>query len=82
MGSTAERSVIEIGELQTTLAQNLDIQLVNIEQLIADQMYTTENIAGGNKQLKRATERKSTARMVFYASCGLSVFLIGWDLIF
>ena len=80
--STAERSMIEISELQTTLSQNLETQAAHIDQLVADSFYTTENVGGGNKELKKAAERKSTARMVFYASCGLSAFLIMWDLIF
>ncbi|KAL6717102.1 hypothetical protein ACLMJK_005017 [Lecanora helva] len=79
---TAERSMLEISELQTTLVQNLDIQSANISQLVSDSLSTTENVGGGNKELKRATERKSTARMVFWASCGLCGFLITWDLIF
>ena len=79
---TAERSMLEISELQTTLVQNLDIQSANISQLVADSLSTTDNVGGGNKELKRATERKSTARMVFWASCGLCGFLITWDLIF
>ena len=74
--------MVEISELQTALAQNLETQSAHIDQLVADSLYTTDNIGGGNKELKRATERKSTARMVFYASCGLSLFLIVWDLIF
>ena len=74
--------MLEISELQTTLSGNLETQAAHIDQLVADSMYTTENVGGGNKELKRATERKSTARMVFFASCGLSLFLIGWDLIF
>ncbi|SLM40749.1 t-SNARE [Lasallia pustulata] len=78
---TAERSMIEISELQTTLAANLDIQSAQIDQLAADSFNTRENVGGGNKELKRAAERKSTARMVFFASCGLSLFLIGWDLL-
>ena len=72
----------EISEMQNTLAQNLDIQSANIDQLAMDSIDTSENVGGGNKQLKRATERKSTARMVFYASCGLSAFLVIWDLVF
>lgn len=79
---TAERSMLEISELQTQLVQNLDIQSANISQLVADSISTTENVGGGNKQLKKASERKSTARMVFWASCGLCGFLITWDLIF
>lgn len=80
--STAERSMLEISELQTTLVQNLDVQTANISQLVSDSLSTTENVGGGNKELKRATERKSTARTVFWASCGLCGFLVTWDLIF
>ena len=79
---TAERSMLEISELQTQLVQNLDIQSANVSQLVADSLSTTENVGSGNKELKRATERKSTARMVFWSSCLLCSVLIGWDLIF
>lgn len=47
-----------------------------------DSLGTTENIGGGNQQLQRAAERKSTARMVFWATCGLCGFLVTWDLVF
>jgi len=47
-----------------------------------DSLNTTENIGGGNTQLNRAAERKSTARMVFWATCGLCGFLVTWDLVF
>ncbi|KAL8782379.1 MAG: hypothetical protein Q9213_005420 [Squamulea squamosa] len=79
---TAEKSMIEVSELQTTLVANLETQSSNIEQLVADSLNTTENVGSGNKELKRATERKSTARMVFFATCGLCAFLITWDLVF
>jgi syntaxin 18 len=78
---TAEKSLIEISELQTQLVNNLATQSAHIEQLVADSFHTTENVGGGNKQLKKATERKSTAKYVFYASCGLSFFLVVWDLL-
>ena len=74
--------MIEVSELQTTLIGNLETQSSNIEQLVTDSVNTAENIGSGNKELKRATERKSTARIVFFASCGLCAFLITWDLIF
>ncbi|KZF25530.1 snare protein syntaxin-like protein 18/UFE1 [Xylona heveae TC161] len=77
----AERSLIEISELQTTLATNLATQSAHVDQLVADSDFTTVNVGGGNKELKRASERASTARMVFYAACGLSAFLITWDLL-
>jgi syntaxin 18 len=78
---TAEKSLVEISELQTQLVNNLATQSAHIEQLVADSVFTTENVGGGNKQLKKAAERKSTAKYVFYASCGLSLFLVVWDLL-
>ncbi|ATZ56017.1 hypothetical protein BCIN_12g05560 [Botrytis cinerea B05.10] len=78
---TAEKSLIEISELQTQLLNSVASQAEQIE-ILAEQSYqTTENVGGGNKELKRASERKSTAKYVFYASCGLSAFLILWDLV-
>jgi hypothetical protein len=60
---------------------NLAVQSEHIDQLVADSFLTAENVGGGNKQLKKAAERKSTAKYVFYTSCGLSAFLIVWDLV-
>ena len=73
--------MVEISELQTQLVNNLATQSAHIDQLVADSHFTVENVGGGNKQLKRATERKSTAQYVFYASCGLSLFLVVYDLL-
>ena len=73
--------MIEIAELQNQLVDNLNIQSAHIEQLVADSELTADNVGGGNQQLKKATERKSTAKYVFYASCGLSLFLVVWDLV-
>ena len=78
---TAERSLLEISELQTTLVDNLATQGAHIDQLVADSIYTTANVGGGNKQLKRATERRSTARMVFWGTCVFAGVLVGWDLL-
>lgn len=78
---TAEKSLIEISELQTQLVNNLATQSAHIDQLVTDSYFTTENVGGGNKELKKASERKSTAKYVFYASCGLSLFLVVWDLV-
>ncbi|KAI4161105.1 MAG: hypothetical protein LQ342_005142 [Letrouitia transgressa] len=79
---TAELSMLEISELQTTLVANLETQSANIVQMVEDAVNTTENVTGGNRELKRATERESTARIMFFASCGLCAFLITWDLVF
>ncbi|KAF2201546.1 hypothetical protein GQ43DRAFT_463085 [Delitschia confertaspora ATCC 74209] len=78
---TAEKSLLEISELQTTLANNLSIQAAHIDQLVEDSYLTTENVGGGNRELKRATERKSTARMVFYGTTAFCLTLVLWDLV-
>lgn len=78
---TAEKSLLEISELQQQLVMNLETQSAHIEQLVADAINTQENVGSGNKQLKKATERESTAKWVFYASCGLCTTLIVWDLL-
>lgn len=74
--------MVEISELQTTLASSLATQSAHIDQLVADSTNTAENVGGGNRELKRASERKSTAKYVFYVSCGLSLVLVVWDLLF
>ncbi|QSZ34369.1 hypothetical protein DSL72_005961 [Monilinia vaccinii-corymbosi] len=78
---TAEKSLIEISELQTQLLNSVASQAEQIEILAEQSHQTTENVGGGNKELKKATQRKSTAKYVFYASCGLSAFLVIWDLV-
>ncbi|MCJ1314795.1 hypothetical protein MMC15_000107 [Xylographa vitiligo] len=78
---TAERSMIEISELQTTLAANLETQSSMINDLVLESLETRDDITGGNKELKRAADRKGPARWVFRATCGLCVFLVLWDLI-
>ena len=78
---TAERSILEISELHSTLHANLEQQSEHIEQLVQDSYMTDENLQRGNKELKRASERKSTAQAVFYASVCFCSVLIAWDLI-
>ncbi|KFA63523.1 hypothetical protein S40285_00267 [Stachybotrys chlorohalonatus IBT 40285] len=79
---TAEKSLVEISELQSMLVNNLATQSAHIEQLVADSFSTTDNVGGGNKELKKAAERPSAARYTFFAASGLCTFLIIWDLIF
>lgn len=78
--STVEKSLLEISELQTTLATNLSVQAAHIDQLVEDSYLTTENVGSGNKELKRATERSSTARMIFYGTSAFCLTLVLWDL--
>ncbi|KAH8681705.1 hypothetical protein BX600DRAFT_29468 [Xylariales sp. PMI_506] len=77
----AEKSLIEISELQTQLVTNLATQSAHIDQLVADAFNTTENVGGGNKQLKKATQKPSPAKYTFWATCGLCTILIVWDLL-
>jgi syntaxin 18 len=79
---TVEKSITEIAELQQMLAENLTVQSAHIDQLVTDAERTEENIGGGNKQLKKASQRKfSQARVTFYAASALCAVLILWDLI-
>lgn len=78
---TAQKSLAEISDLQTTLISHLATQTEHIDQLVGDSFSTTENVEGGNKQLKKATERPSTARLTFYAASCLCTFLVLWDII-
>lgn len=82
LSRTAERSLIEISDLQSTLANNLAIQSAQIDQLVQDSDLTAENLGKGNKELKQATERTRTARLAFFATVLYCFFLIIWDLIF
>lgn len=79
---TAERSILEISELHSTLHANLTQQSEQIEQLVQDSFFTTENLGKGNKELKRASERRSTAQAVFYSTVAFCSFLVVWDLVF
>jgi len=79
LSRTAERSMIEISELQTTLAANLETQSAMVDDLVLESLETRDDVASGNKELTRAAERKGPARWVFRASCGLCVFLVLWD---
>lgn len=80
--NAAERSIMEISELQSTLTANIQLQQENIDQLVQDSYMTTENLGKGNKELKRASERRSTAQAVFFATAAFCSFLVVWDLIF
>ena len=82
MNRTAEKSLREISELQTQIMENLNVQNEMISHVVDDSLAMTDNVGGGNKELKKASERSSTAKYTFYASCGLCLFLVAWDLVF
>ncbi|KAI1815332.1 snare-complex protein syntaxin-18 [Poronia punctata] len=77
----AEKSLIEISELQTQLIDTLTTQSAGIEQLVADSDLTAGNVQGGNQQLSEATKKASPAKYTFLATCGLCTFLVLWDLV-
>lgn len=76
---TAEKSILEISELHSTLHANLQQQSEHIDQLVQDSYLTTENVGRGNKELKKASERRSTAQMLFWSTAGFCTFLVAWD---
>ncbi|KAJ5281663.1 hypothetical protein N7478_007035 [Penicillium angulare] len=78
----AEKSLVEISSLQNTLVSHLATQEEYVSQLVSDADATTSNVGRGNKELKRATERKSTAQAVFWGTVGLCTWLVVWDLVF
>ncbi|KAI2787490.1 hypothetical protein POX_f07856 [Penicillium oxalicum] len=78
----AEKSLLEISSLQETLVSHLSTQEEYISQLISDVDTTQSNVGRGNKELKRATERRSTAQAVFWGTVGLCTWLVVWDLVF
>lgn len=78
----AEKSLLEISSLQETLVSHLATQEEYIDQLVTDATSTQTNIGQGNKELKRATERRSTAQAVFWGTLGLCTGLVVWDLVF
>jgi syntaxin 18 len=80
--SQAERSILEISELHSTLHANLAQQSEHIERLVQESYDTTENLGKGNQELKRASERRSTAQAVFWGTVGFCSFLVVWDLVF
>ncbi|KAF3029383.1 hypothetical protein E8E15_009331 [Penicillium rubens] len=78
----AEKSLLEISSLQETLVSHLATQEEYISQLVSDVDTTQTNVGQGNRELKRATERRSTAQAVFWGTVGLCTWLVVWDLVF
>lgn len=78
---TAEKSLVEISEMQTQLASNLASQSVFIDQLVTDAITTVENLEKGNKMLKEASERSSMASSFFYGAIGFSLLVFTYDLL-
>jgi syntaxin 18 len=60
---------------------NLEVQNESVGLLEQDALTTHDNVGQGNKELQKASERPSTARMVFYATCVFCTTLVIWDLL-
>lgn len=78
----AQKSVLEIGELQTELTMQLNLQAEGISQLVSDSLEIGGNVKEGNKQLEKAKERFRPAQWAFYTAVGTGCVLVAWDLIF
>ncbi|KAL4943197.1 hypothetical protein BDV06DRAFT_211238 [Aspergillus oleicola] len=78
----AEKSLLEISSLQQTLVSHLSTQDEYISMMVSDASNTESNIGRGNKELRRAGERRSVAQMVFWGTVGLCAYLVVWDLAF
>jgi syntaxin 18 len=76
-----QTSLAEISSLQTEITMNLEVQNESVGLLEGDALTTHENVGQGNKELQKASERPSTARMVFYATCVFCTTLVIWDLL-
>lgn len=61
------------------LVSNLEIQSAHVDQMVNDSVTTAENVDKGNRELKKALDRPSTARYTFYAASGLCLFVVVWD---
>lgn len=77
-----EKSLLEISSLQQSLVSHLSTQEDYIGQLVGDVADTQMNVGEGNRELKRAGEKRSSAMMVFWGTVGLCFWLVVWDLIF
>ena len=73
--------MVSISDLQSTLAANLTIQNEQISQLVWDSSQTEEDVSKGNKELKKATQRRSEAQMVFWATIVFCGLVVGYDLV-
>ncbi|KAI5308829.1 hypothetical protein KEM55_004758 [Ascosphaera atra] len=78
----AEKSLLDISELQQTIVSHLSTQEEYINQLVTDASNTQTNVTQGNRELKHASERRSVARLVFWSTVGFCTWLIVWDAIF
>ena len=73
---------MDIASLQQSLVTHLATQEDYIGQLVTDAGSMETNIGRGNKELRRATERRGAAQAVFWGTVGLCTWLVFWDIVF
>jgi syntaxin 18 len=71
---SAESSILEISQLQSSLIAHLHAQSETIDRLYDDAIGTVADVEKANKELRKAKERSGEARIF------LLVFLIGGSL--
>ncbi|CAN6667297.1 syntaxin Ufe1p [Trichomonascus vanleenenianus] len=74
---TAEKSMFEIAQLQTTLATHLASQNEMIQYLVEDAMKTTQDVGMANKELGSAAVRnRRTSKMIIFGSLIIALILL------
>lgn len=77
----AEKSLLEISQLQSTLIAHLATQSEAIELLYDDAMGTVADLGRANDQLKKAKERGKEGRLylvVFLVIASLTLLFLDW----
>ncbi|KAL9625774.1 MAG: hypothetical protein Q9160_000094 [Pyrenula sp. 1 TL-2023] len=80
--TAAEKSLLEIADLQTQLSTHLDTQAEMIGNLVEDAANTQGDVERGNRELKKAEGRKSSAPGILWGTVALCVGCVVWDAIF
>lgn len=77
----AEKSLLEISQLQSTLIAHLATQSEAIELLYDEAMGTVADLGRANDQLKKAKERGKEGRLylvVFLVIASLTLLFLDW----
>lgn len=78
---SAEKSLNEISQLQSSLVSHLAAQTETIEQLYDDAMGTVADLGKANEQLKKAKQRGKEGRLyliVFLVIASLALLFVDW----
>jgi syntaxin 18 len=77
---SAEKSMYEISQLQTDLANHLTTQNEMIENLLENAFQTSEDVTAANQQLTSAGKRNRIAsKIIIYASVIIGLLLLFYD---